>query len=245
MKKLTALLLALVLAMLMCTGALAEETNYAATWALTGMTVDGVAVDPAQLGMDMTIELAEDGICTITLTGTSQECTWAAVEGGIIITEASGAERTLAASAEELTLVMEGAELHFTPAAPEPEYLTILSGLSVADFNGSWVMSHVQTPYETYSAAQLGVSMYTLLADGAATITMSDADGTSVYQAVCTTQETSLGTVLMAAIIDPETGASDGSGLLFLRFNHDILAWYSYDAASGAAYYYFFTRAAE
>ena len=76
MKKLSALLLALVLAATLCFGAMAEEISYVGTWTLTEIRSGELVMDPATLGMDMTIVLSEDGTCILNTMGMTEEGLW-------------------------------------------------------------------------------------------------------------------------------------------------------------------------
>ena len=60
MKKLSALLLALVLVATLCFGAMAESVNYVGTWVLYLMQSGEDVVDPTSLGYDMSLDLYED-----------------------------------------------------------------------------------------------------------------------------------------------------------------------------------------
>ncbi len=51
----------------------ATEEDVLGTWYLTSMGYDGVDLSPVSLGMEMTLELAEDGTYTITTAYTSEE----------------------------------------------------------------------------------------------------------------------------------------------------------------------------
>ena len=85
MKKIFALLLTL--AMLVGAVALAEAADLTGTWYLNELNLDGVALSPASMGLEMTIVLNEDGTTTATYEGEGEsetgEGTWS-VDGDVI-----------------------------------------------------------------------------------------------------------------------------------------------------------------
>ena len=108
MKKLSALLLALALAATLCLGAMAEEVSYVGAWTLTDIRLGEQSMDPAMMGMDMSIVLNEDGTCTLTTMGMTETGTWVPTEGGISLTDAAGVTDTIAYRDGALVLTAEG-----------------------------------------------------------------------------------------------------------------------------------------
>lgn len=248
MKKISSLLLALVLTFAMCFGAMAEAVDYTGTWALTLMTSGETSIDPAALGMDMTITLNADGTCSLITMGVAEDGTWAATETGVNVTDATGATNPLTYADGTLVMELENTQLIFSPAEPveEGEYASILAGLSLADFNGTWVLEHVETTFGVYGVDELGATMTIVLADGQAKIDMVTADSTLSYEAICETEEAAdLGTILWASFIDPATGEPGGSGMMLLLFDDGQLVWYDYDDVEQNEYYYCFDLVTE
>lgn len=256
MKKLFALLLALLLAATMCVGAMAETVSYVGTWVLTSIASAGMSFEPSTLGMDMTVVLNEDGSCIMSMMGMTEEGTWTAVEGGVAMTDASGATDTLTYRDGALVLASEGIEMILTPgvaapaaddaaAADEGEYASILANLTLADFAGTWVLEHVECTYGWFTADDLGAGMTVVIEGDAAVITMTGADASETYNAVLELEEAEeVGTVMWASFVD-ENGEPDGSGMMFLLFDDGQLVWYEYDNAEEAEFYYCFDKIAE
>ncbi|MBQ2954005.1 MAG: hypothetical protein IJE07_10750 [Clostridia bacterium] len=256
MKKLSALLLALLLAATMCVGAMAETVSYVGTWVLTSIVSGETAMDPATLGMDMAIILYEDGTCTLSMLGVSEQGTWEPAEGGVSLTDAAGTTDVLAYRDGALVMSAEGIEMILTPGtieattADEGEYAEVLANLTIADFAGNWVMDHVECTYGWYEVEELGAEMTVVIVDATAVITMSYTDetvgaATEVYNAILETEEAEdLGTILWAAFVN-EAGEPDGSGMMFLLFDDGQLVWYEYDSENEAEFYYCFINTAE
>lgn len=246
MKKLSALLLALALAATMCLGAMAEEVSYVGAWTLTEIRSGELVMDPATLGMDMAIVLNEDGTCTLTTMGTTENGTWAPAEGGISLTDASGVTDTILYRDGTLVLASEGIEMILTPAA-EGEYAEILAGLTLADFAGNWVLEHVETTYGVFGVEDLGAEMTVSIVGADAVINMITESGTVTFNALCETEEADgLGTILWASFLD-SNGQPDGTGMMFLLYDDGQLVWYEYDSTEGqeVEYFYCFDKAAE
>ncbi len=244
MKKLSALLLALMLAATMCFGALAEEVNYAGTWVLTTITSEGASMDPAMLGFEMYIILNEDGTCTLSTMGMVEEGAWAPAEGGIALTDASGVTQTITYRDGTLVLASEGVEMILTPGevtADETSYAQILSGLTVENFAGHWELEHVETTlYGAYGVEDLGATMTVEITGANAVIEMVTAEATTTFNALCETEEAEgLGTIMWASFLN-EAGEPDGTGMMFLLYDDGQLVWYEYDQAEECEYFYCF-----
>ena len=242
MKKFAALLLALVLAATMCIGAMAEAVDYTGTWVLAEIRSGEYAFDPASMGMDMTIVLDADGTCTLTTMGMTESGLWVGMDGGIWLTDSTGATDSIAYVDGNLVLAAEGIEMILVRSeAAEYEYAEILGGLTMADFAGTWVLEHVETTYGVYAVADLGAEMTaTITAEGTAVIEMFTAEGTLAYNAICETEEADgLGTIMWASFLG-EDGQPDGTGMMFLLYDDGQLVWYEYDSTEGMECEYFY-----
>lgn len=247
MKKLSALLLALALAATLCFGAMAEEVSYVGAWTLTDIRMGEQSMDPAMMGMDMSIVLNEDGTCTLTTMGMTETGTWVPTEGGISLTDASGVTDTIAYRDGALVLTAEGIEMVLTPGAPEGEYAEILAGLTIENFAGNWVLEHVETTYGVFGAADLGAEMTVKITGSDAEIVMITESGTMTFKALCETEEADgLGTIMWASFLD-DNGQPDGTGMMFLMYDDGQLVWYEYDSTAGqeCEYFYCFVNTAE
>ena len=121
MRKLIAVILTLALSTLAV--AMAETTDYLGTWYLNEMTMGDASIAPTALGMDLTMEIKEDG--TAVLTAPSEEeaeqaATWT-LEGETLTVTVDGEDMTLTlqdgamkltfdTGDEPLVLIMEKAE---------------------------------------------------------------------------------------------------------------------------------------
>ena len=252
MKKLSALLLALLLAATMCVGAMAETVSYVGTWVLTSIVSGEMTLDSATMGMEMSVVLREDGTCTMTVMGQAEEGTWAPVEGGVSMTDGSGTTDTLTYRDGALVIAADGIEMVLTPGtaeadgtADESEYAQVLPNLTLADFAGSWEMEHVESTYGWYSVEDLGAKMSVVISGADAVISMTTEENTATYNAVLETEEAAdLGTILWASFVD-ENGQPDGTGMMFLLYDDGQLVWYEYDSAEEAEFFYCFNKVAE
>lgn len=249
MKKTVSLLLALMLAALMCFGAVAETVTYAGAWALTSIASGEDVMDPAMLGFEMTIILNEDGTATMSTMGMVEQGTWTTAEGGVALTDASGTTETLIYRDGALVIASEDVEMILTPTVITEDataYAQILANLTLADFNGTWVMEHVETTTGYYTIEDMGASMTVVMADGNSTIEMTTPDSTTNFTAQCVTEEADgLGTILWASFLDPTTGEPDGTGMMFLLYDDGQLVWYEYDSANECEYFYCFNKVTE
>lgn len=245
MKKLSALLLALVLAATLCFGAMAESVNYVGNWVLYLMQSGETTVDPTALGVDMSLLLNADYTCTLTSLGESEYGTWEEVEGGIALTDATGAVENLTYVDGTLVLSSDGIDMIFVPGEPN-QYATVLSGLTLADFNGTWELEHVEATFGTYSVEELGANMTIVLLDGTGSVDMITPESTEHYDAVCELEEAEgLGTIMWASFLDPTTGEPDGTGMMLLLYDDGQLVWYEYDSEYQHEYYYCFDLVVE
>jgi len=224
-----------------------QQPAYIGAWELTLMTNGETSFNPRELGLVMTLDLQEDGVCTITTADNVDEGSWAATETGVSVTDASGTiDLTYADGA--LTMEADGVHMAFTPAAEAPadvEYAKVMTNLTVADFNGRWVLDHVETSYGIFSLEQLGSEMTLVLADGQCSIEVTKEGEVSAHTATCQINETDIGTVMSASIIDPATGEPDGSGLTLLMYDDGQLVWYEYEQSTNYEYFYCFNKVAE
>ncbi len=241
MKKLATLLLALVLAATLCCGALAEAIDYTGEWVLTTVSMSGMSLDAATLGLEMSLLFNEDGTCAMSSMGETENGTWVATETGVAMTDTAGDVANLVYADGTLSMSEEGMTMVFVPANAN-----VLANLTLADFDGTWVLEYVVTSlYGAYSAEDLDIAMTVKIQDGAATITMATGEQTVVYNAICEIQEAdNLGTLLLASFLN-EAGQPDGSGMMFLLYDVGPLVWYDYDQTEECEYFYCFNLVTE
>ena len=172
MKKLFSVLVVLI--MVLCASALAEDLSGA--WYLNEGIMGELSINPAAMGMDITIELNADGTAMMTSSYGAEESdqqngTWAATEGGVTITTESNTIE-LKLQDGKLRLEMDAENIMvFGREKVEPVALpAALAAESEDAFLGSWKATNVSmmgmvVPAET---ADMGMSM--VIEPGKATI---------------------------------------------------------------------------
>nr|MBR4279431.1 hypothetical protein [Clostridia bacterium] len=245
MKKLSALLLALLLAATLCFGAMAETVNYVGNWYLYMLQSGETVIDPGTMGMELTLVLNADYTCTLSDGSSSETGVWAEIEGGVAMTDASGATENLMYVDGTLVLSSDGIDMIFAPGEAA-EYASVLANLTLADFNGTWVLEHVEATFGTFGVEDLGANMTIVLADGTASVDMVTDETTEHYDGICELEEAEdLGTIMWLSFLDATTGEPDGTGMMILLYDDGQLVWYEYDSDYGYEYYYCFDLVVE
>lgn len=90
MKKGLSVLVALAMLLTLAVSALAEAASVAGVWTMTAMISSGVEIDPASMGMEMSMDLAEDGTGTLTAFGVGSEVTWTFDGATLDVTDPDG-----------------------------------------------------------------------------------------------------------------------------------------------------------
>ncbi len=90
MKKGLSVLVALAMLLTLAMPALAEAASVAGVWTMTAMISSGVEIDPASMGMEMSMDLAEDGTGTLTAFGVGSEVTWTFDGATLDVTDPDG-----------------------------------------------------------------------------------------------------------------------------------------------------------
>lgn len=239
MKKLLSLFLAL--AMMLGLTAFAETAiDYTGYWELVETAVAGVSVDPATLGLEMSMELYEDGTCALIAQGETETGAWVATENGVAVTDADNITMDMVLQEDgSLLTEQEGVTLLFA----QMEYALPMAGLTVADFNGDWTFIYAETMGQVISAEAAGAEMRIVLQDGMGHIDIVDPTGTISADAICEVEEIeNLGTVMYFLYLD-ETGAATGNGIPLLMYDDGELVWLYADESSEI--YYCFTPTVE
>ena len=238
MKKLLSLFLAL--AMMLGLTAFAEETiDYTGYWGLVETAVAGVSVDPATLGLEMSMELHEDGTCSLVAMGEKEMGVWVVTETGVAVTDADNITMDMILQEDGALLTeQEGVTLLFS----QMEYALPLSGLTVADFNGDWTFVYAETMGQVISAEAAEAEMRIVLQDGVGHIDIVDPTGSISADAVCEAEEyEGLGTVLYFIYLD-ENGSVTESGIPLLLYSDGELVWL-YTDETNEIYYCFIPTA--
>ena len=217
-----------------------EKVEYVGMWELTGVKAAGLTLAPDQMGLQMTLYVYEDGTCEMVTLGVPEQGTWAEVEGGIAITDASADTLVFAVQDGALVAEQEGMTLILTPA----EYAQPMSGLTAADFNGEWVFVYAEYMGQVLDTEALGMSADLSIKDGAGHVDMVFTDGTESYDAVCEIEEVEdLGTVMYFLYIDAATGEATEYGMMLMLYSDGELVWYNTDSEGNDIYYCFVNTA--
>ena len=136
MKKITSLILVLMLALACVSFSAAED--FTGTWYMTEMSAEGITVSPADLGMEATLVMNEDGTAVLDLLGQVIDVTWAEENGTVTLT-AEGESLPLVYDGAALSMDMDGVGMKFERTAGES--FTRPAEVTAADisaFNGTW-----------------------------------------------------------------------------------------------------------
>ncbi len=243
MKKLVILLVLLLTVLL--TGAAAQDaTDFSGHWQLLLMQTEDKFADPADMNLDMTLHLREDGLCTISSGGMTETLLWSITGDGALLSFLDGTSTPLTLMEGALVAEVGGVQLIFAPltedTAPAAVAARPLSGLSLADFEGRWTLTHAETISGIYTAAELETSVTMTVADSSVRIETVSPYGTDVLEAACTLQEVSHPgqpfTLLWAS-------AEGCDSIPLLLCEDGLLVWYHYDRAADCEYFYCFSPA--
>ena len=179
MKKVLSVVTALLVALTMLSaGALAtpEPGDVLGIWYLTSIVYGDTAMNPADFGMEITLELNEDGTANMGTVGDDdvETGTWVIAGDQIIIsTDGEDIEFTL----EDGNLIAEQDEGLMIFGRERPEFETyeivpIRTDAALADFNGNWIAFLAANEEEglKFPAAALGFDVSLAIEDGMVTV---------------------------------------------------------------------------
>ena len=182
MKKLTAMILTL--ALLICAVALAESADYLGTWYLNEINFGGSILAPSVLGMDMTLEINEDGTAVLTSVegeeDASQNATWT-LEGDVVTVTvlAEGDEEegeTMTMTIQDGVLVAEegGMGLNFGREKVEAEVYqpgAPVADAADADYAGQWQATYMDMNGNYIQASLFGMDLTVTVDESSMTLT--------------------------------------------------------------------------
>ena len=216
MKKLTSILVALMIAMVCCT-AVAET---ATTWYLKTVEAQGMSMDAATIGMEMIFVLNADGTgaATLNMAGETDEqtCTWTE-EGDQVTITIDGDPQVFTYDAEgNLVAAQDGMKMVLSSeAAPVAEKYVAAApkaDVTIADFDGTWICTMAETSGIQLPMDQLGMAMTIVLENGVGTMTIVQQNGitnegkmTGVLEEVA--QEGGVAYSVLALTPEGETGS--------------------------------------
>lgn len=180
MRKLITVILALALSTLAI--AMAEATDYLGTWYLNEMTMGDASFAPAAMGMDLTMEIKEDG--TAVLTAPSEEdaeqaATWT-LDGETLTVTVDGEDMTLTLQDGALKGEQGGMGMCFGREKVEAEAYepaAIVEDATEADYAGTWKSKYMEMEGNYIQASMFSMDL-TAVIDGA-TMTL---DGMYVFE---------------------------------------------------------------
>lgn len=158
---------------------------FVGSWYCTQMEIEGTALDPAAMGLEILLTLCADGTVEMTMDDETDYGTWtvqdgAAVVDGMALT--AGEDGTLCMDDGESKMIFTSAE-GYTPSAPEPagaELETVHA--SFEDFVGTWTATVMESEGMRLNVADLGLEMtLTLGADGTAVLSTFGEEDTAAW----------------------------------------------------------------
>lgn len=182
MKKLTAILVALMMALVCCT-AMAET---ATTWYLKTVEAQGMSMDAASIGMEMVFVLNADGTgaATLNMAGEAMEQTLTWTEAGDQVTiSIEGDPQVFTYVDGNLVAEQEGMKMILSSEAAPVADKYVAAGpkadVTLADFDGTWICTLAETQGIQLPMDQLGMAMTIVLENGAGSMTIVQQDGTT------------------------------------------------------------------
>lgn len=201
MKKFTGLLLCL---MMLGSLATAQTVDYTGVWYLVSVEANGVALNPTDIGMEMSMTLNADGTGVVAATGEADKTATWALDGETLTVTSEGQPLTFALTADgQLAAESGDAKMIFGRDAAAPAFVPAAEIVApdIAAFNGTWTITTVSVGgmYVPFSAmAQAGLED--------ASVVILDGSVTSLG-----TQETGTfaeGKLAVASLVEGMTGKS-------------------------------------
>jgi hypothetical protein len=186
-KKLTAILLSL---LMLGAFATAQSVDYTGIWYLVSIESQGITLSPADMGMELTMNLNADGTGTASSTGEGDTAATWVLDGDTLIVTADDSPLSLTMNEEgQLVAELEGNTMYFDREPATPSFVPAAEVLveDIAAFNGTWTITMVNA--------------FGLVIPFSAMAQMGDvglADGNVIIQD---------GSVTTFGALEPETGA--------------------------------------
>ena len=233
MKKALAALV--ILSMLLGAVALAEAADAAGTWYLIEMVEDGQSINPADLGLTITLTLNDDGSAVMD-SGEGMEGTWTQDGDSVIVTidgdamDFALADGTLTAAEDDMTMVFSRDTVEgFAPAA-------VVEATAIEDFNGTWEAYKAGIMGMYIDVEQLGENVSVTIENGVVSL------GGSMFEDSEDTQAIEMNFVdgVLSMAVDEENGGSFSfqlleDGNLVMTMNMDEETSFDFYLAPAAA----------
>lgn len=162
MKKIITIVMTL--AILLCAVALAESTDYLGTWYLNEMIVGGVSLAPASMGMDITMEIKEDGTAVLISPDEElgeQAAAWA-LDGDTLTVTVDGEDMTLTLQDGALIGEQGGMGINFGREKVEAEVYqpaAVNASATEADYAGQWKSAYMAMEGNYMDASVFGMDL--------------------------------------------------------------------------------------
>lgn len=154
MKRKSIALLALALCLMCFSSAFAlEQADVLGDWYLNTIVSGAASINPATVGMSMSISIKEDGTASILTSNATDElaaeATWKIDGETLVITDSKDIPVTFTAKDGTLTGSQDGTEMFFGREKPTAADAYVpaaqKTGVAAEDFNGKWVTTIVET----------------------------------------------------------------------------------------------------
>ena len=195
----------------------AEAEDVTGEWHVLSMKQGDVEMDAALLsvmGMDLVLELREDGTAVLSMTGDPIEGTWElnGTEGKISVSNEGEEERAILFTVEEgvITLDINGQSAKFSREGASLDVATLAPAVADAkleDFNGDWKLTYYVAFGLPLPLAAVGLDVAMTVEDGNIAVTKKTIDLNS--SSVTDTQELTF------------TGELQDDGTLFIDLGED------------------------
>ena len=184
MRKMLSLVLALFIACLLLPAA-AESSSFVGTWYLVRAEASGMTMGPetfASVGLDMTLELREDGTFTSyeAAMGQTQELSgsWEYDGTNIVLKPDNAITSTVSVVGDELMIEASGAKMYLSRSKAESSSSVpaVIPADSAEQFNGEYVLDHISIMGINMGVEDMfgeGASMTVTIENGTGTITAS------------------------------------------------------------------------
>jgi len=183
MRKILAVSIGVMLALsMLCVNALAapDPNDILGIWYLNSLETEGMTLNPADFGMEMTMEFNADSTALLQSPGEEDMAsTWAINGDQIVVSAEDGTDITLALIDGNLCGDMDEVKMVFGREKVEGasvEIAPVLTDSALADFNGSWIAFIAEADGIMLPIEMLGMEITAVINNGKATATMMGVD---------------------------------------------------------------------
>lgn len=164
--------------MIMTTVMAAEEADVIGTWYLNVMEMEGTEMNPAAMGMEMSLEVSEDRTALVKMTDEEDMTgTWEIEDGVFMFTDETDTVMKFTFAEEKLTTEEDGIKMIFGKEKAEAEIFepgTVVAEPSMEDFDGNWNVVTVDLFGMQMPVAMAEFEMSLTIENGKATMHYND-----------------------------------------------------------------------